>query len=1147
MANCLPFSKNQNMTCEDGTVTWTNELVNENQLEFSNTEVSLNETYATTRDDDETQYLSVLHSTDDTLEDINNLTLDNEKLIVNHDVASNIENDNLDSAETEQVVIFNVGESQEVYGIQISHDEEGNTHRYQFQFRKTENGQLEAMPETIQLLANEEDTTHEFTEDQVSGDTFEHPVLLQEAFEQTNEDSHHQLIMSEETNDILENQDSVDGNIYNDEEGDIPTTDNSIIYIKNENMCDEMSYEDDEELNEDYESNSNEEIIDIKPGVEIVKHEVLHKQNEVFVSENQETQSENSEELIVKEDYASEADSYSTVGTENQGEETIISYQHVEPNVEEYYEDSTEAHLEHHAATHFLVEENNLDQFNYNIELHQEEKEENNKNSANVLIVEKSPGTNDSENEDFEFEGLPVTAEGEISEDTSSSIYQETEVLYSEPEISLRTLSPKVKSPSNILKQPTNINKVANSSKKTILYYMLPSTDQKENLNSITLKATNPRSVLKNNIDLHKINNERIKTMQREKLMEKRYARSKEVIQAKMFNNFINKTTIPHAPVRQGRLPRKQEIKPVDTRTNEEIIVQEVMVSSKGFVENLTDRLKNLDKLEVTSIVELSDSDEEYDPKNSMKKKKKHKKIILTNAGSSDSDTSVIEIHSDGETTVKEKSQTPNQGRSKKDSESSEGSLKRSRGKTSKSGSSNEDSPQKKSRTEESSEVESDIDKREINCPHCSKTFPNQNSLSTHIQHHNLENSLRNSKKIPAFEYKHKCEDCKQTFKNSILLKRHICNSSNKSRPTYKCTTCPKTFRDIAIFNIHKKSHIKENLIKSTSNVTISPKKFTSVPSTATYKCKECSKVCSSQNILTVHEKSHKKFNCIRCNTSFPSKLLLDLHVRIKCVKTSSPKDRRLSFKIKRSFVNSPCRTVTRGRSINPVKPLISGTLNKKSSIPTTSCRKTINVIQKNVEPSSNISKDAGSSKNFNTVTKKNINLKPNNTLNLSKNINFDQRKSSKTLSRTRTEKMKSSSLLLETSNVETKFNPGLDNSSMMRRLDVEAQCDSCSLMFNSLTALFKHKVKVHGLSTPDKRVLETKKKLLHKPLHLHGGIPPNQTLKKAFQEIRKKLISANVDFSDNMDNSNKPQLSTEVEKDELPKIIISESTSTDQ
>lgn len=73
---------------------------------------------------------------------------------------------------------------------------------------------------------------------------------------------------------------------------------------------------------------------------------------------------------------------------------------------------------------------------------------------------------------------------------------------------------------------------------------------------------------------------------------------------------------------------------------------------------------------------------------------------------------------------------------------------------------------------------------------------------------------------------KYKCETCNQTFKNGILLKRHVCNSDKINQ--YNCKLCNLKFKDITVFNMHKKKHIKENLVKSTSEVQISPMKFLS-------------------------------------------------------------------------------------------------------------------------------------------------------------------------------------------------------------------------------------------------------------------------------------------------------------------------------
>ncbi|CAG9829496.1 unnamed protein product [Diabrotica balteata] len=1141
MANCFTFAKRKSIVVEDST--WTNQVVTQSPLSFTNNEDSLNETYATAVDENETQYLSVLESTtgDDTLEDIHDITLGSQKLLIQDTMGLNVETisqDNFNATESEeqQVVIFNVEGSNELYGIQVAQDNDGNVHRYQFQLRKTGDGQLEPMPETVQLLANEEDQqvteeqqdASELTADQINKEQFEHPVYLQAKLDETDESSQSHLFISEKSN------------------------------VKKEGT----SF-----FREDLEVNYEEASINLKSEINLatLKEEFIKQQNE----ECQDTEEPLSASF--DEDFTSEATSYDTAEIHND-QEAVIEFDN---QTTQDYEDSAEPKNDPLHFEQMFIHDHQTDEIHHYHEDFQPENEDN----SNILIIEKDAENNESEHEDYEFVSqLPVTAEDINEEET---VDEEAGVWYSEPNIpveSVKLTENSLLKTTNILKQPTNTVKPVDPKKKAILYYMVPRTDQKENVNSLPYTNSNPRSLLKNNLDLTKINEENIKKLQREKLMERRYARSKEAIQAKMFNNFINKTTIPHAPVRQGRLPRKQQIKPVDNRRNEEIIVQEVMVSSKGFVESVSDRLKNL---EVTSIVELSDSDDDKDLTNGTKKKKKHKKANSgSTATTSDSEGSVIEIiHTDDESentscvmsTVKK-----GPGRPKKNTEDiSKRSHELETNKDNGSGSSTESTPSKKSRTDDSSEVESDTNKQdnhEINCPLCSKSFPNQNSLSTHIQHHNLENSLRSTTK-PNLEYRHNCDKCQQTFKNSILLKKHVCNIGKELKNAHKCGVCSKTFKDITLFNIHKKSHIKENLIKTTTVVSISPKKFTPRPSTslsktpfkapASFKCKECSKVCSSQTILTIHEKSHKKFFCANCNMSFTSKILLDTHVRIKCVKNSSPKDRRLSFKIRKSFISSPRMSSIRGKSFNTLKPsaTAAATNNTRKSSVTNSARKSI-------LPSSSATKSAGPSNGVrktlipSSSTRKSIipsssarkSFLPSSSARKSVISNDSARKSfaprstsaSSSLGINNSIRTKQilNPLFKDSGNTTKNVNSGLNTSNFVKNLEVEIQCDSCTMKFTNWTALFKHKVKNHGLHTPDKKVLEPKRKGIHKPLTLHGGIPANERLNKAFQILRRNLAMVDADTTEESTLGDK----SEQKKDTvLPQIVISEPSHTKQ
>lgn len=73
---------------------------------------------------------------------------------------------------------------------------------------------------------------------------------------------------------------------------------------------------------------------------------------------------------------------------------------------------------------------------------------------------------------------------------------------------------------------------------------------------------------------------------------------------------------------------------------------------------------------------------------------------------------------------------------------------------------------------------------------------------------------------------KYKCDKCDQTFKNTILLRKHVCNALKLN--DHKCNICNLTFKEVTLLDIHKKKHIKANLVNSTSDVQISPMKFLS-------------------------------------------------------------------------------------------------------------------------------------------------------------------------------------------------------------------------------------------------------------------------------------------------------------------------------
>nr|CAH7768507.1 unnamed protein product [Callosobruchus chinensis] len=882
---------------------------------------------------DDTQYLSVISADDDTFEEAQSIVL-NELPIEDHS-DNTLENTNdTDQVQNEgdQVIIYSVEGSDELFGIQIAQDEEGNLQKYQFQYRATEDGQLEAVPETLTLLPSD-DVEHEDP----------YPTKM-------------------------EGGTSVP-------EGCIPSEDEvlqDVITVKGEPVEQQLDIEP--------------ELADIKPDLQrlSIKQELGH-----------ETQGEDIVQISCQDIGDTELSALNMPNDRI----TILEYDGYNPETETGEQHTIENIIITHEDHSEYTEENRneLDMYNLGSSHVDDERPEHVQDSEEAEEDEQ-----ETESETFEaIEGTHVTGEEEIS-------LENFHIEVQEPIKSTNMES------TNMAKD--RVNHKLQLKKNKPIYNCI---SEKENLNMVSfyvanqrstqgVKPTHPRSLLKCDVELRVIENEKSPKQDTRfgivpnikkpakfgadlpsnaDIVDKRFARNKEAMQAMM-------------------LPRKQQIKPVANRRDEEIIVQEVMVSSEGFVENPEERLRNTSQFRITSVVELSDSDDDSSQiKNEGGSQKNH---------GVDSDNCVIEINSDDELDKNDDDvdTAVNKDNAKPDEREGE----------------------KKSRS-----------KKDFDCPHCSKTFPSPNSLNTHIQHHNLENCLRKKElKFPRPEYKYKCDKCQETFKNAVLLNRHDCKGDGANIMT--CNVCLKKFKSAFSLSVHKKSHVKQNLMKNTSTLTVSPRKsiprpsmgavrrslapasaasstssfavprtFTgrksvipkpvsavtqpseSAGSTAkpkhikkpeTFQCKDCPKVCLSQESLNLHEKSHKKIACNSCKATFTS----------SCVKkTQSPKS-RLSFKVRKSFVRTPKTT------------------------------------------SSNVKKQHTNSS------------------------------SSKT----------------------------------------SAKCNLCNTTFSTLSALFEHEVKEHKLHTPDRNMVEPEKpsSSLHKPVH--GGVRPNQRFKTAFalfQTVAKSNI----------------------------------------
>lgn len=131
-----------NKVLDQDTIVWANQISPGNTLNFSSASSlaeSFNETYVTAIEGSDSEYLSVLESTNDTtLEDLN-LTLSNSKVRDNNvelNEEESLDVGNISIGEIgDQVVVFTVEGSDELYGIQVLLDEHGNSQKYQFKLR----------------------------------------------------------------------------------------------------------------------------------------------------------------------------------------------------------------------------------------------------------------------------------------------------------------------------------------------------------------------------------------------------------------------------------------------------------------------------------------------------------------------------------------------------------------------------------------------------------------------------------------------------------------------------------------------------------------------------------------------------------------------------------------------------------------------------------------------------------------------------------------------------------------------------------------------------------------------------------------------------------------------------------------------------
>lgn len=738
-------------------------------MNYSNPSINLSDgitEYITTNEDesDSTQYLSVL-SQDLSLQEMN-VTLTTDKVVENNE-------------ETNQPFIFTVDGTNEIYGVQVAQDDDGNLRKYQIQYSENINGDLVPMLETIQFLPLDEEQV--LSSEEICAST--EVTQLNDNFVVKNEE-----FITNSQNDF-NIHDVTEPHINRDqEEWNIPTTNTTSFHMKHEPTT-------------------------------------LFDQCSILQNEEGKTITIEAQNTMQYASVDSESTEISGDVEMDHTESRIMSVQHLDIQ-----------HCLKYEAPEEAIEQKHFQQL-YS--------EENHITDSNHLVVDNSMVKNSQQ------EDLYHILDNSIS--NSKSIYDQ----------SMQTiLKESIDHPkTNILKksiQKSLLKDFANSDHKIVYVQTLP---EKENLTLVDiesftkpssrslLKCNQPPQVLKQTDTLYSDDNysrqnlcSKATPRTKETKQIQAYLRTKEAKQARQFMNFINSTTIPQVPERKERLPRKQQIKPVN-HPDENIVVKEMIVSSNGFVEPISAEEKKY--LPVTEYVELLDSGDEANSLCNNKKKRKNNKndklIEIEISDTDESDAAELEPGKfrslpkaknglkkkrgrppKNQTSVDEKkhpypNSPPKMSRLDSDVESVTSTLQVI---TMESEMKNESENEKntgslKEISENSCEVESSTKNREpqegdlIITEHCmSKEKSSQTNLKSKVSQLSGESTCRKT-----FEYKYECEKCKSKFINKFVMSRHDCIL--KFGSTFSCDICQQKFANIVSLNTHKKSHIKEPILKS--------------------------------------------------------------------------------------------------------------------------------------------------------------------------------------------------------------------------------------------------------------------------------------------------------------------------------------------
>ncbi|KAB7503330.1 Zinc finger protein [Armadillidium nasatum] len=184
-------------------------------------------------------------------------------------------------------------------------------------------------------------------------------------------------------------------------------------------------------------------------------------------------------------------------------------------------------------------------------------------------------------------------------------------------------------------------------------------------------------------------------------------------------------------------------------------------------------------------------------------------------------------------------------------------------------------------------------------CSICSLVCRSKNEISSHFRRHK---GLRNTGSfttdiVALFLGQHsnihknvkpyRCEICDHESRQISVHTRHLLTHEKHPQKLFKCTICPKVFRQNEYLRQHMRKHIGEKPYECN----ICPKKFTakselnrhlvSHSSARPYSCEHCNKKFKLKHNLYAHIRAHNKvqlWKCCLCKASFPQQYLMEKH-----------------------------------------------------------------------------------------------------------------------------------------------------------------------------------------------------------------------------------------------------------------------------